>query len=159
MLAIFNSLEDAGRTVSDIIADGIIPATLEIMDNLVIRAVEESVHAGYPQDAQAVLIIELDGLTDGMDEQADRKSWPSAVKRGGQRPAGQGCGRTGRALGGPAGRFRRRGPASAFLLGLRLRTVPRTRLPAALSAVKRSGKSTTFPSAMSSMPATATSTR
>ncbi len=48
MLAIYNSVEAAGQTVSDIIAEGIIPATLEIMDNAVIRAVEDSVHAGYP---------------------------------------------------------------------------------------------------------------
>lgn len=72
ILAIFNSLEEAGQTVSDIIGQGIIPATLEIMDNLVIRAVEASVKAGYPEDAEAVLIIELDGLADGMDEQAER---------------------------------------------------------------------------------------
>lgn len=72
ILAIFNSLEEAGQTVSDIIGAGIIPATLEIMDNLVIRAVEASVKAGYPLDAEAVLIIELDGLADGMEEQAQR---------------------------------------------------------------------------------------
>ncbi len=72
ILGIFHSLEEAGQTVSDIIGQGIIPATLEIMDNLVIRAVEASVKAGYPEDAEAVLIIELDGLADGMDEQAQR---------------------------------------------------------------------------------------
>jgi glycolate oxidase len=72
ILGIFQSLEEAGQTVSDIIGQGIIPATLEIMDNLVIRAVEASVKAGYPEDAEAVLIIELDGLADGMDEQAQR---------------------------------------------------------------------------------------
>jgi glycolate oxidase len=66
-LAIYDSVEDAGRTVSDIIAAGIIPATLEMMDKLVIKAVEESVHAGYPLDSEAVLIIELDGLRDGME--------------------------------------------------------------------------------------------
>jgi glycolate oxidase len=66
-LAIYDSVEQAGRTVSDIIAEGIIPATLEMMDRLVIKAVEEAVHAGYPLDAEAVLIIELDGLRDGMD--------------------------------------------------------------------------------------------
>lgn len=69
-LAIFNTLEDAGNTVSAIIGGGIIPATLELMDRTVIRAVEESVHAGYPLDAEAVLIIEIDGLKDGMDRLA-----------------------------------------------------------------------------------------
>jgi glycolate oxidase len=72
MLALYNTLEDAGNTVSAIIAEGIVPATLEMMDNLVIKAVEESVHAGYPIDAAAVLIIELDGLADGMERQAEK---------------------------------------------------------------------------------------
>ena len=71
-LAIYDSVEDAGQTVSDIIAEGIIPATLEMMDRLVMQAVENSVHAGYPLDAEAVLIIELDGLSDGMDRLAQR---------------------------------------------------------------------------------------
>ena len=72
MLAIYDTLEDASSTVSAIIADGIIPATLEMIDRLTIKAVEESVHAGYPLDAEAVLLIELDGLKDGMDRLADR---------------------------------------------------------------------------------------
>lgn len=72
MLAIYESIEDAGNTVSAIIAEGIVPATLEMMDNLVMNAVEESVHVGYPIDAAAVLIIELDGLFDGMERQADK---------------------------------------------------------------------------------------
>ncbi len=72
MLAIYNSLEDAGRTVSAIIAEGILPATLEILDRLTIKAVEESVHAGYPLDAEAVLLVELDGLKDGMERLSER---------------------------------------------------------------------------------------
>jgi len=72
LLGIFDTIEDAGNTVSAIIAEGIVPATLEMMDRLVIKAVEESMHAGYPEDAEAVLIIELDGLKDGMERLADR---------------------------------------------------------------------------------------
>jgi len=72
MLAVYETIEDAINTVSAIIAEGIIPATLEMMDNLVMKAVEESVHAGYPVDAAAVLIIELDGMADGMDRQAQK---------------------------------------------------------------------------------------
>ncbi len=72
MLAIYNTLEDAGRTVSAIIADGIVPATLEMLDKLTIKAVEESIHAGFPLDAEAVLLIELDGLGDGMERLAER---------------------------------------------------------------------------------------
>ena len=71
-LAIFDTIEDASNTVSAIIADGVIPATLEMMDNLVIQAVESSVKAGYPVDAEAVLIIELDGLANGFDRLSKR---------------------------------------------------------------------------------------
>ncbi len=72
MLAIFDVLEDSGNAVSDIIADGIVPATLEIMDKTVTWAVEESYHSGYPLDAEGILIIELDGLKDGQERQAER---------------------------------------------------------------------------------------
>jgi glycolate oxidase len=72
MLAVYDTIEDASNTVSAIIAEGIVPATLEMMDALVLKAVEESVHAGYPLDAAAVLIIELDGMVDGMDRQAEK---------------------------------------------------------------------------------------
>jgi len=72
MLALYDTIEDAGNTVSAIIAEGIVPATLEMMDNLVLKAVEESVHAGYPLDVAAVLIIELDGMADGMERQAEK---------------------------------------------------------------------------------------
>ena len=72
LLAIYNSIEDASNTVSAIIADGIVPATLEMMDNIVIQAVEDSIQAGYPRDAAAVLIIELDGLKDGLERLGER---------------------------------------------------------------------------------------
>ena len=72
LLAVYNSLEDAGKTVSAIIGDGIIPATLEMIDRLTIKAVEESIHAGFPLDAEAVLLIELDGVKDGMERLAER---------------------------------------------------------------------------------------
>lgn len=72
LLAIFDSINQASNTVSAIIAEGIIPATLEMMDNLVIQAVEDSVQAGYPRDAAAVLIIELDGLKDSMEPLAEK---------------------------------------------------------------------------------------
>lgn len=72
MLAIFETIEDGANTVSAIIAEGIIPATLEMMDNTVMRAVEETIKVGYPLDAAAVLIIELDGMPEGMDEKAEK---------------------------------------------------------------------------------------
>jgi len=62
LLASFDSVEKAGGAVADIIAAGIIPAGLEMMDNLALRAAEDFVHAGYPVDAEAILLCELDGV-------------------------------------------------------------------------------------------------
>ncbi len=61
LLAAFDCVEDAGNAVANIIAAGIIPAGLEMMDNPAIRAAEDFVHAGYPVDAAAILLCELDG--------------------------------------------------------------------------------------------------
>ncbi|MGO9263699.1 MAG: FAD-binding oxidoreductase [Candidatus Binataceae bacterium] len=74
MLAVFAEVTDATRAVSAIIARGIIPGAIEMMDKLIIRAVEDAFQVGLPVDAGAVLIIELDGLAAGMDEQAARVS-------------------------------------------------------------------------------------
>lgn len=62
LLAAFDSVEKAGRAVADIIAAGIIPGGLEMMDNLAIRAAEDFIHAGYPTEAEAILLCELDGV-------------------------------------------------------------------------------------------------
>lgn len=62
LLASFDSVERAGAAVAEIIGAGIIPAGLEMMDNPAIRAAEAFVHAGYPVDAAAILICELDGF-------------------------------------------------------------------------------------------------
>ncbi len=64
MLVSFPSLEAAIQTVTDIISSGIIPATLEAMDKLTVQAVEGFIHAGYPTDAEAILLIEVDGDSD-----------------------------------------------------------------------------------------------
>jgi len=72
MLGVCKSLEDGGNVVSAIVAAGLIPATLEMMDNRTINAVEDSMACGFPRDAAAVLLIELDGLRDGMDEMAEQ---------------------------------------------------------------------------------------
>ena len=144
MLGIYNSIEEAGQTVSDIIAEGIIPATLEIMDNLVIQAVEDSVHAGFPRDAEAVLIIELDGLADGMEEQAEKimekcsKNNVVSVRKAkdNKERAELWAGRKG-----------------AFGAVARIKpnylvcdaTVPRTKLPDALAAVKKVAKKYDLP--------------
>jgi glycolate oxidase len=67
LLAIFDSVDAASRTVAGIIGRGIVPAALEMMDNLIIRAVEDAFHFGFPTDAAAALIVEIDGLASGFD--------------------------------------------------------------------------------------------
>jgi glycolate oxidase subunit GlcD len=71
LLADFTDVDDASRAVSAIISAGMLPAALEMMDNAIIRAVEASVFtAGLPTDAQAVLLVELDGIEAGIDDDA-----------------------------------------------------------------------------------------
>src|SRR5216684_182491 len=74
MLGIFADVERATAAVTAIIATGIIPGAIEMMDRLLIRAVEAAFHVGLPQDAGAVLIIEVDGISAAMDEQGRRLS-------------------------------------------------------------------------------------
>ncbi|MCB1811136.1 MAG: FAD-binding oxidoreductase, partial [Candidatus Competibacteraceae bacterium] len=69
IMAAFNDVEDAGKAVGDIIAGGIIPGGLEMMDNGIIKAAEAFVHAGYPTDAAAILLCELDGTQAEVEEQ------------------------------------------------------------------------------------------
>jgi glycolate dehydrogenase FAD-linked subunit len=70
-VATFESIEAASAAVSTIIAEGIVPAALEAMDEPIIRAVEAGVHAGYPTEAKAVLLIELDGPRAEVEVQAE----------------------------------------------------------------------------------------
>jgi glycolate oxidase len=69
VLAAFASVETAGAAVAKIIGAGLLPAGLEMMDNLSIRAAEDFVHAGYPVDAAAILLCELDGSNAEVSEQ------------------------------------------------------------------------------------------
>jgi glycolate oxidase subunit GlcD len=72
LLAAFHSIEACSQTVSDVIAAGILPAALEFVDDRTIHAVEQSIYkAGYPLDARAALLIEVDGVREGMDETSD----------------------------------------------------------------------------------------
>ena len=72
LLASFAAIEDASEAVSAIIAAGIIPAALEMIDEVMVRAIEEGVGAGYPKDAGAVLLIELDGPLAEIESQSAR---------------------------------------------------------------------------------------
>ncbi len=71
MLAVYDDVSAAAQSVSDIMAAGIVPATLEMMDSPVIQAVEDSHACGYPRDAAAVLIIEVEGPVVGLNDQAE----------------------------------------------------------------------------------------
>ena len=68
ILAAFDDVEKAGAAVGNIIADGIIPAGLEMMDTLAIKAAEDFVHAGYPVEAAAILLCEIDGTNEDVSE-------------------------------------------------------------------------------------------
>src|SRR5213078_578573 len=72
MVAVFNTMDDASNTVSEIIAGGVIPAAIEMMDQMILQAVEADTHAGYPMDAAAVLLIETEGLREGVAEQIEK---------------------------------------------------------------------------------------
>ncbi len=71
ILAVFGSMEDASSAVAGMIARRIIPAAIEMMDNLTIRAIESRSKAGYPVDAEGVVLIEVDGLREQVEAEAE----------------------------------------------------------------------------------------
>jgi len=72
LLAVFDTVQQASETVSAVISSGTIPAAMEMMDQLTLQAAEAGLHCGYPPDAGAVLLVELDGLADIVEPQAAR---------------------------------------------------------------------------------------
>jgi glycolate oxidase len=72
LLGVFETVDDATNTISDIIGAGIIPGALEMLDQLILQAVEAAFHFGFPLDAGAVLIMEVDGLEAGLEADAER---------------------------------------------------------------------------------------
>jgi glycolate oxidase len=135
MLVIFEDLRSAGQTVSDIIAAGIIPATLEMMDQMVIHAIEAANPAGYPLDAEAVLIVELDGLRDDMARQMAEITAICNRNKAREVRVAQTAADRDRLWAGRRGAFGAVGrirPAYLVNDG----TVPRTALPTVLSKVK-----------------------
>jgi len=72
LLGVFETVDDATNTISDIIGAGIVPAALEMLDKPILAAVEAAFHFGFPLDAGAVLIMEVDGLAAGLDADAER---------------------------------------------------------------------------------------
>lgn len=86
LLAVFETIDDASQAVSDIIAAGIIPTAMEMIDGVVMRAVEAAIHAGYPADAGAVLLIEVEAHADALTrigariEEIARRRHPRQVR-------------------------------------------------------------------------------
>ena len=140
LLADFSSVDAAAQAVSAIIASGIVPAALEMMDAATIQAVEASIYAaGYPTDAAAILLIELDGPAAGLDEDSARVS----------RFCTDAGARQVRVATDPADRARLwQGRKKAFGAMGRLAphlvvqdaVVPRTRLPEILATIERIGR-------------------
>src|SRR2546426_879434 len=90
ILASFTAIEDASEAVSAIIAAGIVPAALEMLDELMIRAINEGTGTGYPKDAAAVLLIELDGPAAEVEAQGERAAricWERGALDGRERGA------------------------------------------------------------------------
>src|SRR5262245_12400378 len=72
LLGVFETVDDATNTISDLIGAGIVPGALEMLDAPILKAVEAKFHFGFPLDAGAVLIMEVDGLEAGLDADAER---------------------------------------------------------------------------------------
>lgn len=72
LLLAFDAVSDAAQAVSDVIAGGIVPAAMEVMDRGIVQAIEAYVGAGYPTDAEAVLLAEVDGAVGGVEVESER---------------------------------------------------------------------------------------
>ncbi len=139
LLAIYDAIEEGSETVSAIVAAGMVPATLEMMDQLVIQAVEASMKCGFPLDCATVLIIEVDGLRDDLEQQA--KAIEDLCRRHGAREVRVARNDAERAAlwagrRGAFGAVARITPSYLVCDG----SVPRTALPAVLRKVAEVGK-------------------
>ena len=134
VLAVFDRIEQASAAVSAIIAAGLVPAAVEMIDQLTIQAVEDAFGCGYPRDAAAALLIELDGLAVGMSAQADRIV--AACREAGAREVRAAADEAERQLlwkgrKSAFGAYGRVSPAYMVMHGV----IPRTKLPYVLSRV------------------------
>jgi len=140
LLADYLSLEQAAQTVSAIVATGIVPAALEMIDQATIRAVESSIYAaGYPTDAAAALLIEVDGAVAGLEH--DVATVEALCKENGARTvriARDEAERT-RLWQGRKKAFGAMGRVAPHLV-VQDAVVPRTKLPAILAEVSRIGE-------------------
>ena len=81
LMAAFATVDDAAQAVADIIGAGILPAGLEMMDGLAIQAAEDYIQAGYPTDAEALLLCELDGLPEELETLSQRVQDMLAIRQ------------------------------------------------------------------------------
>jgi glycolate oxidase subunit GlcD len=140
LLGIFETMEAAGHAVTAIIASGLVPAAVEIVDNATIRAVEASVYAGgYPVDAGAALVIEFDGTEAGLDAEADAAE--ACCHAAGAREVRRATEASERARlwNGRKKAFGAMGRIAPDLL-VQDATVPRTRLPEVLARIAELGE-------------------
>ena len=140
LLALFDDLEPAGRAVTAIMADGLLPAALEIVDGATIRAVEDSVYAaGYPRDVGAALVVEFDGTEAGLDAEAERAE--ALCREAGARDVRRAADEEER-LALWKGRKKAFGAMGRIAPDLLVQdaTVPRTRLPEVLARIAEIGR-------------------
>jgi glycolate oxidase subunit GlcD len=140
LLASFASIEDAARATSAVIASGIVPAALEVMDRPAILAVEASVYAaGYPTDCAAVLLCEVDGPAAGLDDDAERVAALCRAHGAGEVRRARDAAERQRLWQGRKKAFGAMGRLAPSLV-LQDAVVPRTRLPEVLAAVAAAGE-------------------
>ncbi|HXD48569.1 MAG TPA: FAD-linked oxidase C-terminal domain-containing protein [Gemmatimonadaceae bacterium] len=140
LLADFMTVDAAARAVSDIVATGIVPAALEMIDQGTIRAVESSIYAaGYPTDAAAALLIELDGALAGVEH--DVATVDALCKRSGARTVRVARDETERTKlwQGRKKAFGAMGRVSSHLV-VQDAVVPRTKLPEVLASIQQIGE-------------------
>lgn len=135
LLAVFREVDQASAAVSAIIASGMVPAALEMLDRLTIEAVEPAVHAGYPKEAGAVLLVEVDGLREavavqGAEVEAICREMGAVEVRSAEDPAERERLWAGRK--GALGALGRLAPNYLLLDGV----VPRTRIVEALQRIR-----------------------
>jgi len=134
VLAVFDQIDQASAAVSAIIAGGLVPAAMEMIDQLTIQAVEDAFGCGYPRDAAAALLIEIDGLAAGLDIQTEhivaacRESGAREVRAAADEAERQLLWKGRKSAFGAYGRI---SPAYMVMDGV----IPRTRLPQVLARV------------------------
>jgi glycolate oxidase len=144
LLAIFDSVEQASTTVSNVVAAGLVPAAMEMLDRETIKAVEPALHVGYPLDAGAVLLIEVEGLREATEEDAAKAR--GICEAAGAREIREATDAADREAlwAGRKGAISALGilaPNYYILDGV----VPRTKLPSVMSEVMRIGEAYGFP--------------